>query len=676
MCDKNINEILDLNFDSVNDEFNWLNNTNNAIQTESGRLKLDPDSNTSRFTRSLGDLDASNNRIQLQCNLSIFRPQSSTQSNFCATFEIFNGSNLVGVYTLFIDNIEPGQSLEYNFDRVYKYENLSGAISLKITTTDGWENQMFLDYIKCNDFNFCPDDVRNYFVLESFLLDSIESTSSAIQLLEYKIDGVETLTTEFFSENNSPGGNPINDWFFAKANIDGSNRNSENTDPNTFNPFISEFGLTYDDANYYDGKPTGVTSGSDYGSGILNFGFKKPSVLNGDLEVKSGAFFVDIDFTKDLKIVFNVLVNNDDANVFNSPDIFRRYTISWSVEKCSASFYYNDVLKSDVLIDQKVNGFLSGLTGTESSIETIFCDEDFQYSGNEGDFSFVVDFGNDIGQAGINYNAFNQPDKFEIEWNGQIFSSGYVGLNTWDQQLINLGINPSEINTGSPGTGIGSLLFNKDQATPNTAIVRVHAPISGTAWNVDGVCPSAVQGNVPPIVDITSQTNVFGQGDEQTFSITASDADGTIESWSIQWGNEGSTSGQGAPPSTINKTFNTLGLKTVVINVIDNDGLVGSDSYQVRVTGSNSYQVTGATFLECNTAFLGIVLTVSSGQVTIKNEFIVLQGNPVSSVFTVVDEGVLNANESMVLGVGVYTIEQTDIDCTNGSGTNELIITT
>jgi hypothetical protein len=280
MCDKNINEIIDLLFSSANDEFNWLYNTDVAVQTENGKLKLTPDSNTSRFTRSLGSLDATNNRIKLQLNLNVFRPQLSTQSEFCAKFEIFNGSSLIDSFSIYLDEVISGEFVEYNFDRIYKYEGLSGAISLKITTVEGWENHIYIDYLKCIDFNYCDDDVRNYFILDSILENSILSVSSAIQLLEFNIDGVETLTPAFFAENNSPGGNPLTEWFFAKSNIDGSGREANDVDPNTFNPFISEFGLTYDPTNYFDGKPTAVTSGSDYGSEIMRIGFDKPSILN------------------------------------------------------------------------------------------------------------------------------------------------------------------------------------------------------------------------------------------------------------------------------------------------------------------------------------------------------------------------------------------------------------
>jgi hypothetical protein len=670
MCNKNEIETLNIIFSQVSDEFNWLNNTSTPIETINGQLRLVPESNQSEFSRSVGTLDPTNNRIRLIMNTVTFRPQLSTQPNFCAKVEIFNGSVLIDFFTLFLADIEPGESIQYNFDRVYKYEGLSGAISMKITTVEGWQNVLFLDYLKTFNFNYCNDNVRNYFILDGFLADSFGSVSSAIQLLEYKIDGVETLTPAFFSENNSPGGDPVVDWFMAKANLDGSDRLSNVIDPNTFNPFISEFGLDYDPANYYDGKPTGVVSGSNYGSGIMNIGFEKPSILNGSLMVNDGAFFVDIDFNQDLFIVFNVLVNNSNVNVFDSPNIYRQYTILWNVQKCTSQFSYIDILNSNELSNQDNNGFLSGITGIETTTEIINCNQLFEFNGNEGTFEFLINFGTNIGQAGIEHEAFNLPDKFEIEWNGQLFSSGYVGSQSRDQELINLGVPLSQINTGTPSTGNGTLLFNKDQASPTTALIRVTAPFSNTAWNVIGICPSGLPEQLPTVQIIGPR--LFNKGDQQTFNITSGDADGTIVSWSIIWGSEGSTSGTGSPPSSIQRTFNTLGSQTITIQVVDNDGNTGSNTFSISVIGINTYSTTGRLFADC---FDGINfdLVVTSGSVTLTNIFSTILGNPLQAQISI--DGVIIVNFiTVVLPVGSYLVTSSTVDCANGTGRNEIFI--
>ncbi len=65
MCNKNINEILNVDFSNVNDEFNWINDGTNAIQTVSGQLVLKPSSGLNTFRRSLGQIDPTNNRLNI-----------------------------------------------------------------------------------------------------------------------------------------------------------------------------------------------------------------------------------------------------------------------------------------------------------------------------------------------------------------------------------------------------------------------------------------------------------------------------------------------------------------------------------------------------------------------------------------------------------------------------------
>lgn len=506
MCDDVI--ILNVDHSNSNDEFNWLSNSSNPISTNSNQLILSPDVSTATFRRGLGTIDPAKNRIKVIINMDLFRPTSSTQNKVHAIFGVYCGTTLIDEFSIFEQGISPGQKITYNFDRVYKYESLSGNISLKISFVDGWENKLLLDYLKCINFNYCQEKVRTYFVFNNFLEDCLNSVSSAVQLLEWKIDGVESLTSSFFNENNSPGGDLISRKF-AKSNIDGSNRVSENTNPNTFNPFFNDFGLSFETiSSFYGGKPIGTISGSDYGSEILNIGVDKHSVLNGQLISKKGAFFIDLDFTKSFKIVINAVVNNYNSQVFVFPSIFRQYYIVWDAENCIKEFYFQDKLSKTPLTNINVieDGFLSGITKGESKENVLTCNDSFSYNGVTGVYETQMDFGNTIGLCGINYNSFDVPDSFEIEWNGQIFKTGFVGKSQYDQQLINLGINPSEINTTPSGNSSGQLMFLKDQISPSLATIRVNSPINGSTWNVNGICPQEMPGEFVLFVWDDTQT--------------------------------------------------------------------------------------------------------------------------------------------------------------------------
>lgn len=496
MCDKNLNEIVNVIFSQASDESNWNTNSSDIIfTTPDGNLRLTPQSAATFFERNLGNINASNNRLRIGFDFSVVREGGSSDTSTTVKFSILKGNQVLGSGSACLSDIENGQKVDFHLDRTFQYDTTTGVIKLRIEVPEGFGNVVDLKDIKVEDFNFCDDDVRNYFIFDEFLKTIQDSTSAAVALQEWKIAGAETLTPEFFAENQNVVLSAQEDWRFADADIDGENRVEDNDTPKSFNPFAKAWGLTFlNPVPFYGGKPTGTITGSDYGAGILSIGLGKPQILNEELDPKDGAVFIDIDFTKDLEIVLD-LIASDNTNPYNSPKYYRRYHIEWDVEKCEGKFYFEN-LSSNPLgsarTNQIHNGFLYGITDQDKDVQVISCQDGLSFSGNNGVFSFEIDFGTDIGMAGIDYNAFGVPDKFSILWDGQEVSSGFVGSSSFDQQLINSGVSPSEINTGNPSTGSGSLLFNKTTALPSKAIVTVEAPLASTGWNISGRCPEAV----------------------------------------------------------------------------------------------------------------------------------------------------------------------------------------
>lgn len=495
MCDENINQIISLDFATTNDELNWINNSSNPIVTEDGKLVLQPESQFSTFTRTLGFIDIANNRVRFKLNLEIYCPATNGSPIVNYVVQIYNGISLVGQSTIYIDSIEAGQTVSYSLDRTYPYEELSGTISIKIKAMQGYQNELRLEKLDAWDSNFCEENVRTYFVFDGLFEGSQTAQSAGIRLLSWKVDGTETLTSAFDSQNQSSvGGNPLTGWKFAKANIDGGNRliTAVPIERNTFNPFSDEFGLIFENitGNYYGGKPIGTVGGQDFGAGIMQLGFEKPVILNGILEPKAGAFFIDIDYTKSLLIEVDVLINDSSTNVYNNPNIYRKYFISWNADTCKKDFYYRNQLETNPQInDQFINGFLTGLTGITKNDTILPCGQTLNYTGNQGSYTFTLDLGTTIGMAGIDYNAQSVPDKFDINWGGINLTSNFRGSASYNQALINAGVPPSQIATATPSNGAGILRFFKTATFPTFATVTVYAPLAGTAWNLKSVCP-------------------------------------------------------------------------------------------------------------------------------------------------------------------------------------------
>lgn len=183
----------------------------------------------------------------------------------------------------------------------------------------------------------------------------------------------------------------------------------------------------------------------------------------------------------------------------------------------------------------------------------IACDELTSIAGNEGVFIINMELGTDIGIVNLDYNAIGVPDRFQIEWDGNIVAdSKYVGNNLGGNPPDNTGtggplvgttfsnipeyeydgnqmvltgnnltftVQQSDVADGTasePIAGIGTISFAKTSALPSTARIIIYAPLGGTAFSVEPNCP------VPPPAILVN----LGEGSksesacEQSFGLT------------------------------------------------------------------------------------------------------------------------------------------------------------
>ena len=164
------------------------------------------------------------------------------------------------------------------------------------------------------------------------------------------------------------------------------------------------------------------------------------------------------------------------------------------------------VIKSDVIS--------SGSTTTTSTTQVPTpCGTPNVYSGGVSyPTSKTSTVGTSTGNSTLNFDAYNVPDRFIVQWNGNyVIDTGYRGDSSYNIGGIDRGAFNSSLSgkvdpiTGltypnttqwpgdgyprvvSPGSGFP--VFSKNASSPTTANIFVYAPLSGTAWSFTLSCP-------------------------------------------------------------------------------------------------------------------------------------------------------------------------------------------
>jgi len=147
---------------------------------------------------------------------------------------------------------------------------------------------------------------------------------------------------------------------------------------------------------------------------------------------------------------------------------------------------------------QQTNTSTSSSTTTSTEVSTVtknvtvLCGETANGAGKTGTFTYDLEFGTDIGQCGINYDAFNIPDCYTIIWNGNTVTTGFRSKGdpkTYNPQLNKLGRPSMATVIDANNPAYGQLRFNKTSIYPTKAQLIVDAPLSGTGWNWKSICP-------------------------------------------------------------------------------------------------------------------------------------------------------------------------------------------
>lgn len=109
-------------------------------------------------------------------------------------------------------------------------------------------------------------------------------------------------------------------------------------------------------------------------------------------------------------------------------------------------------------------------------------------NGFVGTTIFTKDYSYLLADLESAYTVSGTPSKLTFTYNGTSSSTGYIGSNLYDDQLIAAGVNPIDINTGSQEVVTGLIQESKDLETPTTVTLTVHSPLSGAYVQIANSC--------------------------------------------------------------------------------------------------------------------------------------------------------------------------------------------
>lgn len=166
----------------------------------------------------------------------------------------------------------------------------------------------------------------------------------------------------------------------------------------------------------------------------------------------------------------------------------------------------------------------------------ISCPQNVSANGRRGTFTYIIDFDTLLGTTGIVYTPTSIPVRYTIVYDGQEYTTGFVGSEEYNDRLNSLGY------PNVSGSGSGQLTFEKTRETPREGILTVEAPIFNSEWNFTAECPTDQP--LPPEpeptpysveVDISAVSRHTMQTDDQfetvPLDITARRSDEGTDSW-------------------------------------------------------------------------------------------------------------------------------------------------
>jgi hypothetical protein len=111
----------------------------------------------------------------------------------------------------------------------------------------------------------------------------------------------------------------------------------------------------------------------------------------------------------------------------------------------------------------------------------------------------------ETGNVDIDISGNDTPIKFTANWDGNSITTGYIGLDSFDTELLAAGVPAGEINTANPSNKNTTLTINKTASNPSLVEVVVDAPLVNDAYSITVNCPTSP----PVVIEQTTQINIW-----------------------------------------------------------------------------------------------------------------------------------------------------------------------
>lgn len=152
----------------------------------------------------------------------------------------------------------------------------------------------------------------------------------------------------------------------------------------------------------------------------------------------------------------------------------------------------------------------------------VTCGQTVNYSNLTGQQVFNLKPFDKIGNVEIEFltptdSNYDIPVKFDIEWNGNTATTGYIGSNSYDTELQNQGVASGDISTAATSNKKAgtSLIINKTAATPQEVTLTANSVLGNDTFKFTLNCP-----NVEPAETFFHTLTSTCSGGDTTFTYT------------------------------------------------------------------------------------------------------------------------------------------------------------